>query len=59
MENFLPGFKTYIGIIIAIAPAVAKLFGYDLGDLTGLEDQLVTVVGGIIAVIGRVNVRKA
>lgn len=51
--DILNGYKTYIGIFIAILPAIAKLFGKDLGDLTGLEETLITIVGGIVALIGR------
>ena len=54
----LQGKKTYIGIVIAAAPIVAKLLGYDLGDnfgaeLEGVINELVSAVGLIIAAYGR------
>lgn len=49
----LQGYKTYIGAAIAIIGALSGLFGWNLGDLAGLEDQIITIVGGIIAIYGR------
>lgn len=57
--DILNGYKTYIGILIAISPAIAKMFGKDLGDLTGLENTLITIVGGIIALISRFMAKPA
>jgi len=59
MKNILKGKKTYIGIIIALIPTLAKLFGYDLSvegaQELGVEiDALVTYIGLIIATYGRV-----
>jgi hypothetical protein len=47
------GYKTYVGIAIAIIGACSGLFGWDLGDLAGVQDQLITLVGSVIAIYGR------
>ena len=48
----LQGYKTYIGILVAILPVVGKLLGFDI-DTNGLEAQLTTLAGGLIALYGR------
>ena len=57
--DFLSGYKTYIGIIIAALPAVAGIFHWNLGDLTGLQDQLVTLIGAAIAIFGRFTAKPS
>ena len=59
----LNGKKTYIGIIIMVAPILAGFFGYQitdiegatdlLGDLAGNIEGLITVGGGLLAWYGR------
>lgn len=52
----LNGYKTYIGIAIAVIGAVAGLFGWSIPNLEGLQNELVTLVGAAIAIYGRVKV---
>lgn len=54
----LSGLKTYIGILIAIAPSVANLFGYDLAPTFGeefasLAEEIITLIGAGLAIYGR------
>ena len=56
--------KTILGAAIAIAPPVINLLGYsitgaDVAQATGLVDSVVTAVGGLLAVFGRVTATKA
>jgi len=50
--EFLSGWKTYIGVLVAMLPVAGKLVGFEV-DTNGLEAQLVTLVGGAIALYGR------
>ena len=52
-KQMLNGYKTYIGIAITILGSLSGLFGWDLGDLAGLQDQLIVLFGAIIAIYGR------
>lgn len=54
----MSGLKTYIGIVIALAPTVAGFFGYTVtenfgAELPELADQWMTVIGLAIAAYGR------
>jgi hypothetical protein len=51
--NFLDGFKTYLGIAIAFLGTLSGLFGWNLGDLAGVQDQIIALVGAAIALYGR------
>lgn len=56
--KMIDGKKTVIGIVVAIVPMVAKLFGYDVTTefTTGAEtsiNELVALVGGLYALYGR------
>lgn len=53
----LNGYKTYIGIGIAALGALSSIFGWGLGDLAGVEDALITLVGSVLAAIGRATVQ--
>ena len=56
--NFLDGYKTYIGVFFVILGSVAQLAGWDwLGDTTGIQESLVTLIGGLIAAYGRKNAK--
>lgn len=55
----LSGYKTYIGIIITILGAASGVFGWGLGDLAGVQDQIITLVGSLIAIYGRATVKTA
>jgi len=50
--------KTIWGAIIMLGNAVAKHFGYDLGDVAGWVDVLVNLAGAGLAVYGRVKAVK-
>jgi uncharacterized membrane protein len=47
--------KTIIGVIIAVAPQVARLFGMDVSDdeITAILDALMTLGGAAYAIYGR------
>lgn len=52
--SMLEGYRTYLSLVLAMAPQVAKLFGYDLSHSFGQEssdllNELVTVLGGLMA----------
>lgn len=50
--KFLDGYKTYIGIFFATVGPILSLFNINIGDLTGIESAVVTLVGGAIALYG-------
>ena len=59
----LNGYKTYIGIFVAVAPNLFGLLGYDVTpafgeEFTEVATQVITLVGALIAVYGR-SVAKA
>jgi hypothetical protein len=47
------GYKTYIGIGITVLGSLSALFGWNLGDLAGLQDQVIALVGAALAIYGR------
>lgn len=47
--------KTVWGATIAVLATLAQLLGYDLGDTNGLAEQLVAVIGGLLAIYGRIT----
>ena len=47
--------KTVWGAGIAVLATLAQLAGYDLGDTNGLAEQVVAVVGGLLAIYGRIT----
>jgi len=57
--KFLQGYKTYIGIFFTILGAASGVFGWGLGDLAGVQDQVITLVGSLIAILGRASVKTA
>jgi uncharacterized membrane protein len=62
MKSFLAS-KTIWGAVIAVAPAVAGLFGVtvtgaDASEAAGHLNSIVAAVGGLVAVYGRVTARK-
>lgn len=61
-SKMLEGKKTYIGIMVAVAPTVAKLFGYDMGtegqeQLGVALNEIFVMVGGLIAMYGRLKAK--
>lgn len=54
MVNFLAGFKTYLGIALAVIAGLAGAMDVEAAqNLPGWVDQTLVAVGGIIAVFGR------
>lgn len=51
----LTGYKTYIGIILLLLPAIQKWTGTDItpDQLTQCLDTLATIIGGLLALYGR------
>jgi len=47
--------KTVWGAAIAVLATLTQLLGYDLGDTNGLAEQVVAVIGGVLAIYGRVT----
>jgi len=56
--QFLNGYKTYIGIIFTVLGAASGAFHWNLGDLAGVQDQVLTLVGSAIALYGYVNTKR-
>lgn len=50
----LEGYKTYIGIAVLVLTPIAAKYGFSDADLQSWVTALGTVVGGVIAIIGRV-----
>lgn len=46
------------GALIAIAATVSSIAGWDIGDTNGLAEQIVAIVGGVIAIYGRITAVK-
>lgn len=47
--------KTVWGSAIAVLATLAQIAGYDIGDTGGLAEQVVAVIGGLIAIYGRIT----
>lgn len=47
--------KTVWGAAIAVLATLAQLAGYDFGDTNGLAEQVVAVLGGLLAIYGRIT----
>ena len=47
--------KTVWGAALAIIATGLQLAGYDLGNTDGLAEQIVAVIGGLLAIYGRVT----
>ena len=50
--------KTIWGALIAIFATISQLFGWDLGDTNGLAEQVTALVGGVVAIFGRIKAVK-
>lgn len=50
--------KSVWGALLAIAGTVASLLGYDIGDTNGLANEIVVLVGSVVAIYGRVKAVK-
>lgn len=47
--------KTVWGSAIAVIATLAQIAGYDIGDTGGLAEQIVAVIGGCLAIYGRIT----
>jgi len=47
--------KTVWGAGLAVVATLAQLAGYDIGDTNFLAEQIVAVIGGLLAIYGRVT----
>lgn len=47
--------KTVWGAALAVLATLAQIAGYDLGDTNGLAEQIVAVIGGLLAIYGRIT----
>lgn len=46
---------TIWGAIISILASVARAAGFDVGDTNGLAESVVAVLGGLMAIYGRIR----
>ena len=46
---------TIWGAIISILASIAKAAGFDIGGTDGLAESVVAVIGGLMAIYGRVR----
>lgn len=46
--------KTVWGAALAVVATLAQIAGYDIGDTNFLAEQIVAVVGGALAIYGRI-----
>lgn len=60
MENEKSVFasKTIIGAFVTIAASISLMFGFDIGDTNGLVEQVSAVLGGVLAIYGRITAVK-
>lgn len=60
MEDFKGALtsKTIWGAIIAIIGAILSAFHLDSGALAGSDGEIVTLIGSVLAIIGRIKAVK-
>lgn len=46
---------TIWGAIISVLASIAKAAGFDIGETDGLAESFVAVIGGLMAIYGRVR----
>lgn len=51
----LNGYKTLIGAAVALAAEGLRLVGIDIGDQEGLVNSILVIVGGLLAIYGRMK----
>ena len=49
---------TIWGAIISVLASIAKAAGFDIGGTDGLAESFVAVIGGLMAIYGRVRATK-
>lgn len=47
--------KTVWGAAIAVIAQITMLAGWDIGDTNGLAEQITALIGGLIAIYGRIT----
>lgn len=47
--------KTIWGAALAVIAQIALLAGWDVGNTDGLAEQITGIIGGLIAIWGRIN----
>jgi hypothetical protein len=47
--------KTVWGSALAFIATLAQIAGYDIGETNFLAEQIVAVIGGVLAIYGRVT----
>jgi len=50
--------KTIWGALLAVAGAVMNAMGFETTSLNGMDGEIVTLIGGVIAAYGRVKAVK-
>ncbi len=50
--------KTVIGSIVSVVASISLVLGFDIGDTNGLIEQISAVIGGLLAIYGRVTAVK-
>jgi hypothetical protein len=59
MENFLAGYKTWIGVGITLVSSLLAVFGKGVGvDWGGIEASLVTIVGALVTAVGYIYTKR-
>jgi hypothetical protein len=59
MQDFLAGYKTYIGVAITLISSLLAVFGKGVGiDWGGVEANLTAIIGGLVALIGYVYTKR-
>jgi hypothetical protein len=49
---------TIWGAVISILASVARAAGFDIGNTDGLAESVVGVIGGVMAIYGRIRATK-
>lgn len=50
--------STIWGAVAVVAVSGAKLFGYDIGEADGWATSVVALLGGVLAIYGRITAIK-
>jgi uncharacterized membrane protein YhaH (DUF805 family) len=50
--------RTLWGAVSLVAVSLAQAFGYDIGDANGWTSVVLTLIGGVVTVVGRVKAVK-
>lgn len=50
--------KTVWGAVAVVAVSVAQIAGYEIGDADGWTEGIITLIGGVVTIYGRVKAVK-